>query len=265
MAKFRKKPVVVEARWFDGRLRPDPDTDGMMDWFSKEDIDLAKWCGGDLRAQIDGWMNINTLEGVMKAYSGDWIIKGVNGEFYPCKPDIFEKTYEPVERHEDTVPLDAERVERAAKAITSIWNKPSANPTAFPASAETLARAALTAAAGSEESTMYYTATQEVYDVSGTLDTEPKYANSFNVAGGPYETVEEAVENAEEFRWIIGFRGVRPVSIRAAADFEVGDEEEIDGFRPHNLNDFLSEIVDAAITYRNAIATALSKRKGEIE
>ncbi len=42
-------------------------------------------------------MNIETLEGVMHASPGDWIITGVNGEKYPCKPDIFEKTYEPVE------------------------------------------------------------------------------------------------------------------------------------------------------------------------
>lgn len=42
-------------------------------------------------------MKINTLEGVMTAVEGDWIIQGVNGEIYPCKPDIFEKTYEKVE------------------------------------------------------------------------------------------------------------------------------------------------------------------------
>ena len=43
------------------------------------------------------WLDINTLEGVMKAMPGDWIIKGVKGEFYPCKPDVFEATYEPVD------------------------------------------------------------------------------------------------------------------------------------------------------------------------
>ena len=46
--------------------------------------------------QTDREMNIETLEGVMHAEPGDWIITGVNGERYPCKPDIFEKTYEPV-------------------------------------------------------------------------------------------------------------------------------------------------------------------------
>lgn len=97
MAKFRKKPVVIDARQFDGTLYPDPSTNGVMSWFGDHDIDLAAWCSGDLRAQITGWMNVKTLEGTMKASPGDWIIKGVNGEFYPCKSDIFEKTYEPVE------------------------------------------------------------------------------------------------------------------------------------------------------------------------
>lgn len=59
---------------------------------------IAKWCDGrtvlvsgcfdDLAIEID------TLEGTMRAHPGDWIIKGVKGEFYPCKPDIFEATYE---------------------------------------------------------------------------------------------------------------------------------------------------------------------------
>lgn len=59
--KFRKKPVIIEAY------------------------------------QTDKEIFIETLEGVMKANIGDWIITGVNGEKYPCKPDIFAKTYEPVE------------------------------------------------------------------------------------------------------------------------------------------------------------------------
>lgn len=51
----------------------------------------------DINYLNEGKIYIETLEGVMTATEGDWIIKGVNGEFYPCKPDIFEKTYEPVE------------------------------------------------------------------------------------------------------------------------------------------------------------------------
>ena len=62
--KFRKKPVIIEA----------------------------------ILAQSE-W-RIPTLDGVMWAKEGDWIIKGVNGEFYPCKPDIFEKTYEALEGEE---------------------------------------------------------------------------------------------------------------------------------------------------------------------
>jgi hypothetical protein len=72
VAKFRKKPVVIEAeQWFAGK-------------------------------QIEGVENrgrkglIRTLEGDMLAEEGDWIITGVKGEKYPCKPDIFEATYDPV-------------------------------------------------------------------------------------------------------------------------------------------------------------------------
>lgn len=86
--KFRKKPVVIEAMKFDGSLNG-----------SKE---CAAWCGG--RANYDPKpsdptdvfvsVSIPTLEGVMTATGGDFIIKGVQGEFYPCKPDIFAATYE---------------------------------------------------------------------------------------------------------------------------------------------------------------------------
>jgi hypothetical protein len=82
MAFYRKKPVVIEARQFTPSAPLQP---------------LADWCGGHV-----GWIDrytpaieIGTLEGVMRAELGDWIIKGVQGEFYPCKPDIFEATYEP--------------------------------------------------------------------------------------------------------------------------------------------------------------------------
>jgi hypothetical protein len=59
---------------------------------------LVKWmyqgCN-DWAAEQNGTVTITTLEGVMRADPGDWIIRGVKGEFYPCKPDIFEATYEP--------------------------------------------------------------------------------------------------------------------------------------------------------------------------
>lgn len=80
MPKFRKKPVVIEAVQFTGdnneEIREFVGQSGFVD-----------------RASL--W-KIATLEGAMTASFGDWIIKGVNGEFYPCKPDIFEKTYEAV-------------------------------------------------------------------------------------------------------------------------------------------------------------------------
>jgi len=80
MAKFRKKPVVIEAvQWF-----PGVKIDGV-----KEATDLDS-------PECLGWATIPTLEGVMTVSPGDWVITGVKGEKYPCKPDIFEATYEPV-------------------------------------------------------------------------------------------------------------------------------------------------------------------------
>ena len=81
MTKYRKKPVVIEAILWDG-------------YNVKEIIAFI----GDTMASFDasGEMKIRTLEGTMTAQAGDYIIKGVQGEFYPCKPDIFEQTYEAV-------------------------------------------------------------------------------------------------------------------------------------------------------------------------
>lgn len=93
--KYRKKPVVVEAK----QLTPE----------TAEHI--GTWCGamlceyGSYSSYLWGWalaprertLRIPTLEGDMSANIGDWIIQGIAGEFYPCKPDIFELTYEKVE------------------------------------------------------------------------------------------------------------------------------------------------------------------------
>jgi hypothetical protein len=88
MAKFRKKPVVIEAR----RLHC-PDYDELCE--------IVRWCGGEAIGDEfpggQGVVAIRTLEGTMVGECGDWIIKGVKGEFYPCKPDIFAATYEAVE------------------------------------------------------------------------------------------------------------------------------------------------------------------------
>lgn len=84
--KYRKKPVVIEAiQFIDG-----PDSIHKIDEFMGKINDLD-FTGGKIKIAIE------TLEGVITASLGDYIIKGVNGEFYPCKPDIFEKTYEKVE------------------------------------------------------------------------------------------------------------------------------------------------------------------------
>lgn len=80
--KFRKKPVVIEA-WRNEAMSPPPE------WV------LA---ATGIRNPSDGSLAIKTLEGVMIAKQGDWVIKGVAGEVYPCKPDIFVATYEPVEK-----------------------------------------------------------------------------------------------------------------------------------------------------------------------
>ena len=90
MAKYRKKPVVIDAFQFDGDL---------MNKHGKYYV--PSWA---VNAYQDGIMffevpelYIKTLEGVHHASVGDYIIRGVNGELYPCKPDIFEKTYEKAE------------------------------------------------------------------------------------------------------------------------------------------------------------------------
>ncbi len=83
MGFYRKKPVIIEAI----QLK-DLDTFTLM--LIQEFVGLAN---DKVLAVSDGVL-INTLEGTMKASIGDFIIKGVQGEFYPCKPDIFEKTYE---------------------------------------------------------------------------------------------------------------------------------------------------------------------------
>lgn len=99
MAQYRKKPVVIEAiqlRW---------DTwNEVCEFVSKEVFDKGVYLNDETFEILPEGMASNTmgliiktLEGNHLARQGDYIIKGVNGEFYPCKPDIFEKTYEPVD------------------------------------------------------------------------------------------------------------------------------------------------------------------------
>ena len=79
--KFRKKPVVIDANVW----TPESCT-------AKSLADLHGW-----KIDFVGNVYIPTLEGTMICNVGDWIIRGVKGEYYPCKPDIFEMTYEPVD------------------------------------------------------------------------------------------------------------------------------------------------------------------------
>ncbi len=81
MPKFRKKPIIIEAEQFWPYKLPWPE--GVI----PNDPTLAVNTKGVIKT-LEGWLTVSP---------GDWIIRGIAGEFYPCKPDIFAKTYEPVE------------------------------------------------------------------------------------------------------------------------------------------------------------------------
>lgn len=89
MAKYRKKPVVIEAFKF----YVDPMPDWFMDKVSTNEVILRN-CNYGIYDINSAYCEIETLEGTMRGNGGDYIIKGVNGELYPCKADIFAKTYE---------------------------------------------------------------------------------------------------------------------------------------------------------------------------
>ena len=89
--KYRKKPVVVEAMQWTG-LNLEEVKDFVGEALTYDILDIA-WEVGKGRPHV--FMKIKTLEGDMEVSEKDYIIKGVNGEFYPCKPDIFQKTYAP--------------------------------------------------------------------------------------------------------------------------------------------------------------------------
>lgn len=84
--KYRKKPLVVEAiQWLNRKIVCPP---GPIWFVEAEDQDKIQLHGDTL--------SIHTPEGVMEAKPGDWVIRGIKGELYPCKPDIFAATYEEV-------------------------------------------------------------------------------------------------------------------------------------------------------------------------
>ena len=117
--QFRKKPVVIEAMQWNGRA----DETGiyavlafigdMKDLpHAPDDPHIDSGIGF---TPSDGLLFIPTLEGTMQARPGDWIIKGVNSEFYPCKPDIFAATYESVDAADPRIAA----AEQMAKALTA--------------------------------------------------------------------------------------------------------------------------------------------------
>jgi hypothetical protein len=96
--RYRKKPVVIEA-WLNA-----DDTGPLPDWV----------VAAELGRQPGGVILLGTLEGVMQAQIGDYIIRGVKGEFYPCKPDIFEATYEAVHAMPASESQDSIQTKRAS-------------------------------------------------------------------------------------------------------------------------------------------------------
>lgn len=90
MALYRKKPIVIEAMQFTNETK-----DQVFNW-----VTCNRYA--DYTPAADPCLRIETLEGEMTAHFGDWVIKGVKGEFYPCREDIFEATYEPVGEQEPT-------------------------------------------------------------------------------------------------------------------------------------------------------------------
>lgn len=105
MARYRKKLVEIEAMRIDAdsNNRTEDGSESFLDPNSRSIAAIGGWMlGHGFRGfRVYGELRpfgyaIDTLEGTMIAAPGDWIIRGVQGEFYPCKPDIFEATYEPV-------------------------------------------------------------------------------------------------------------------------------------------------------------------------
>jgi hypothetical protein len=93
--KFRKKPVVIEARQLNAENLFD-----IMRWIDEGNGRSKEWVWDAEDSTMpfkERHFFIETLEGDMKAEDGDWIIQGIKGEFYPCKLDIFEMTYEVAE------------------------------------------------------------------------------------------------------------------------------------------------------------------------
>ena len=104
MSKFMKKPVIIDAVQFTG------------EW--TDEIKAFLCCPYSFDPD-ENVIRIQTLEGIMLARPGDWLIKGINEEFYPCKPDIFQKTYTPC----PIGPLEIRSNDCDDRVEIIIWNK----------------------------------------------------------------------------------------------------------------------------------------------
>lgn len=105
--KYRKKPVVIDAILWNATTKA---------WNEIQEMGCTNIIPGEMGTKS---FSIRTLEGTMRADFGDWIIKGINGEFYPCKPDIFEKTYQP--ESESTSPVEQDAVRFAEWIVLEGW------------------------------------------------------------------------------------------------------------------------------------------------
>ena len=98
--KYRKKPVVIEALQFIDEVDRLVE---LSEFIDNQDLRV------DYKDPENPVLKLDTLEGVMTASIGDYIIKGVNGEFYPCKPDIFLKTYDEVQKGGNLMPCGGKK------------------------------------------------------------------------------------------------------------------------------------------------------------
>ena len=99
MPKFCKKPIEIEAtQWFKNGDHPEDGSGGegrIVRHFRHPNVPGSSFCSHcGVKYHNHGW--VDTLEGGHRVCPGDWIITGIQGEHYPCKPDIFEQTYDPV-------------------------------------------------------------------------------------------------------------------------------------------------------------------------
>jgi len=116
VGKYRKKPIVIDAIQFNGS-----NFEEIFAWarrWHSEDTG-PRMCQSNFEAED---LVISTLEGNHLANKGDWIIRGVEGEFYPCKPDIFEKTYEKVENEKGNKEISAASIDKEFVPKTkAVW------------------------------------------------------------------------------------------------------------------------------------------------